>query len=269
VTAPNIYLTALACRTSVLRFGLMIYQLPLHHPVRLAQDLATLDQLSSGRVEFGAGTGVLMHEFIRWNLPFESRHDMSAEALDIIVKAWTSDTLTYPGKYWQLDEAMPTPRPYQAPHPPIWVAAHSAASFDYAAKHNYHIAQNIDVDTVVAEKFATYRRLWKEYAHPGPMPRAFLARHVHVAETDAQARAEAEPNLRSGGSWGGCFRNARSPTTSGSTMVWPSSAAPTRSSASSKRNRSSLATTSSAPATASATLRRPSPASPCGSSRTT
>ena len=98
VTAPNIYLTALACRTSVLRFGLMIYQLPFHHPVRLAQDLATLDQLSSGRVEFGAGTGVLMHEFIRWNLPFESRHDMSVEALDIIVKAWTSDTLTYPGR---------------------------------------------------------------------------------------------------------------------------------------------------------------------------
>src|SRR5207237_8680198 len=90
---------------------------------------------------------------------------------------------------------MPTPRPYQAPHPPIWVAAHSAASFDYAAKHNYHIAQNIDVDSVVAEKFATYRRLWNDYAHPGPMPRAFLTRHVHVAETDAQARAEAEPNL--------------------------------------------------------------------------
>ena len=202
VTAPNIYLTALACRTSVLRFGLMIYQLPFHHPVRLAQDLATLDQLSRGRLEFGAGTGVLMHEFIRWNLPFESRHEMSAEALDIIVRAWTSDTLTYQGKYWQLDEAMPTPRPYQAPHPPVWVAAHSAASFDYAAKHNYDIAQNIDVDTVIAEKFATYRRLWKQYAHPW------------------------SDQPRSGRSWGACFRNARSPTTSGSTTAWLSSAAP-------------------------------------------
>src|SRR5436309_12095459 len=101
VTAPNIYLTALACRTSVLRFGLMIYQLPFHHPVRLAQDLATLDQLSRGRLEFGAGTGVLMHEFIRWTLPFESRHEMSAEALDIIVRAWTSDPRTHPGNDWQ------------------------------------------------------------------------------------------------------------------------------------------------------------------------
>jgi alkanesulfonate monooxygenase SsuD/methylene tetrahydromethanopterin reductase-like flavin-dependent oxidoreductase (luciferase family) len=83
------------------------------------------------------------------------------------------------------------------------VAAHSAASFEYAAKHNYHIAQNIDVDAVIAEKFAYYRRLWQQYAHPGPMPRAFLTRHVHVAETDAQARAEAEPNLLRGYIQGG------------------------------------------------------------------
>src|SRR5436309_10346653 len=101
VTAPNVYLTALASRTSALRFGLMIYQLPFHHPVRLAQELATLDQLSRGRLEFGAGTGVIGHEFLRWNLSFESRHEMSAEALDIIVRAWTSDPRTHPGNDWQ------------------------------------------------------------------------------------------------------------------------------------------------------------------------
>src|SRR2546428_609062 len=84
VTAPNIYLTALACRTSVLRFGLMIYQLPFHHPVRLAQDLATLDQLSRCRLEFCAGPGVLMHDFIRRNLPFVNRLEMRPEPLDII-----------------------------------------------------------------------------------------------------------------------------------------------------------------------------------------
>jgi alkanesulfonate monooxygenase SsuD/methylene tetrahydromethanopterin reductase-like flavin-dependent oxidoreductase (luciferase family) len=203
VTSPNVYLTALASRTRTLRFGLMIYQLPFHHPIRLAQELATLDQLSRGRLEFGTGTGVLAHEFIRWHLPFEERHEMSAEALQIIVQAWTQDTVTYQGKYWQFDEALPTPKPYQQPHPPIWVAAHSAGSFEYAAKHNYHIAQNIDVDAVIAEKFAYYRRLWKQYAHPGAMPQAFLTRHVHVAETDAQARTEAEPQLLLGYIQGG------------------------------------------------------------------
>ena len=113
VTAPNIYLTALASRTSTLRFGLMIYQLPFHHPIRLAQDLATLDQLSHGRLEFGTGTGVIGHEFLRWNLSFEERHEMTAEALKIIVQAWTQDTVTSQGKYWQFDEALPTPPPYQ------------------------------------------------------------------------------------------------------------------------------------------------------------
>jgi alkanesulfonate monooxygenase SsuD/methylene tetrahydromethanopterin reductase-like flavin-dependent oxidoreductase (luciferase family) len=203
VTAPTVFLTALASRTSSLRFGLMIYQLPFHHPIRLAQDLATLDQLSHGRLEFGTGTGVLAHEFLRWNLPFEERHEMSTEALEIIVKAWTQETLTYQGKYWQFDEALPNPKPYQEPHPPIWVAAHSAGSFEYAAKHNYHIAQNIDVDSVIADKFAYYRRLWKQHQHSGPLPHAFLTRHVHVAETDAQARAQAEPNLLMGYIQGG------------------------------------------------------------------
>jgi alkanesulfonate monooxygenase SsuD/methylene tetrahydromethanopterin reductase-like flavin-dependent oxidoreductase (luciferase family) len=195
LTAPSVYLCALAQQTSTLRFGVMIYQLPFYHPVRLAEEAATLDHLSRGRLEFGTGIGVAEHEFIRWNLPFAERRAMSQEALEIIVKAWTEDSVTYDGKYWQFDEALPVPKPYQQPHPPIWVGAHSPASFEYAAKHNYHVSQNIDVDAVVAEKFDLWRRLWHEQNHPGPMPRTFLMRAVHVAETDEIAREEAEHAL--------------------------------------------------------------------------
>jgi alkanesulfonate monooxygenase SsuD/methylene tetrahydromethanopterin reductase-like flavin-dependent oxidoreductase (luciferase family) len=88
-----------------------------------------------------------------------------------------------------------TPKPYQQPYPPIWFAAHSAASFEYAARHNFHVSQNIDIDPVIAEKFATWRQLWKACGHAGPMPRTFLTRHVHVAETDQQARDEAAEHL--------------------------------------------------------------------------
>ena len=123
---------------------------------------------------------------------------MSAEALEIIIKAWTEEDVTYQGKYWQFDEALPNPKPYQLPHPPIWVGAHSASSFEYAAEHNYHVAQNIDVDSVIAEKFAHFRKVWGQHHHNGPIPRTFLTRHVHVADTDEQARAEAEPNLLMG-----------------------------------------------------------------------
>lgn len=197
LTAPMVYLSAVAQRTQRIRFGVMIHQLPFYHPMRLAEDAAMLDHLSRGRFEFGTGIGVAEHEFIRWNLPFHERRQMSEEALEIIVQAWTQEEVTYHGKYWQFDEALPVPKPYQQPYPPIWVAAHSPSALEFAARRNYHVSQNIDVDAVIAEKFDYYRRVWRECQHPGPMPRTFLTRAVHVAETDAIARAEAEMALLS------------------------------------------------------------------------
>jgi alkanesulfonate monooxygenase SsuD/methylene tetrahydromethanopterin reductase-like flavin-dependent oxidoreductase (luciferase family) len=87
----------------------------------------------------------------------------------------------------------PVPRPYQQPYAPIWVAAHSPA--EYAAQHHDHVSQHVNVDDVVAETFARWRRLWQAQGRAGPMPRTFLMRAMHVAETDAIARAEAEQPL--------------------------------------------------------------------------
>ena len=195
LSAPNIYLTALARATSVIRFGMMIYQLPFHQPLRLAQDTAMLDQLSRGRLEFGAGTGVSPHEFIRWNVPFERRRQISEEVLEVVLKAWSDECVNFEGEFFKFVDAYTTPKPYQKPRPPIWFAAHSAASFEYAARMNFDVSQNIDTDPVIAEKFATWRKLWEAHGHQGRKPRASLARHVHVAETDEQARAEAEEHL--------------------------------------------------------------------------
>ena len=194
-TAPSVYLSAVAQRTSKLRIGVMIYQLPFYNPIRLAQEAAMLDQLSHGRLEFGTGIGVAEHEFIRWNLPFFERQKMASEALEIIVKAWTQEDVTHNGEYWQYDEALPVPKPFQQPHPPIWVGAHSPASLEYAARNNFNVSQNLDVDPVVAEKFEHFRSVWRECGHPGPMPRTFLMRAVHVAETDELARKQAEQPL--------------------------------------------------------------------------
>ncbi len=195
LSSPSVYLTALARATSVMRFGVMIYQLPFHHPVRLAEEVAMLDQLSRGRVEFGAGTGVTSHEFLRWKVDFARRREISQEALDIILMAWTEGSVTYDGEFFQYDEALITPEPFQKPHPPVWFGAHSAASFEYAAKKNFHVSQNIDTDQVIADKFDTWRGLWKAEGHATPMPKTFLTRHVHVAETDKKAREQAEPHL--------------------------------------------------------------------------
>lgn len=195
ITAPSVYLSAVAQHTSSIRIGTMIYQLPLHNPVRLAEEAAMLDHLSHGRLEFGAGLGTHEHEFMRWGVDFAQRREMGNESLEIILKAWTEDSVTYEGKYWTFDEALPMPKPYQKPHPPIWYAAHSTTSLEYAAKQNFNVAQNLDVDEVIAEKFELYRQVWRECGHKGAMPRTFLMRAVHVAETDEIAREEVEQPL--------------------------------------------------------------------------
>lgn len=201
ITAPTVFLTAVARATSRLRIGAMMWQLPFYHPMRLAQEVAMLDHLSRGRVEFGTGIGVHEHEFIRWSVDFYQRAAMSEEILELVKMAWTQEEVTYQGKYFSFDEALPKPKPFQQPYPPIWAAVHSIPAIEFAAKNNYHVAQNLDVDDVVAEKFEHFRTVWRTHNHPGPMPRIFLMRQVHVAETDEKAHAQARQFLasRSGG----------------------------------------------------------------------
>jgi alkanesulfonate monooxygenase SsuD/methylene tetrahydromethanopterin reductase-like flavin-dependent oxidoreductase (luciferase family) len=187
ITAPTVYLTAVACATERLRIGAMMWQLPFYHPMRLAQEVAMLDHLSRGRVEFGTGIGVHEHEFIRWGMDYYQRAAMSEEILELVKMAWTQDEVTYDGQYFHFDEALPDPKPFQQPYPPIWAAVHSDPAIEFAARNNLNVAQNLDTDEVVARKFDLYREVWRSCNHPGPIPRVFLQRLVHVAETDEKA----------------------------------------------------------------------------------
>lgn len=198
ISSPSVYLASVARATERLRIGAMVYQIPMHHPVRLAQDAAMVDQLSKGRLEFAIGYGTQAHEFDRWKINYRERRAMGLEAMDIVLKAWTSREFTFEGKYWSVDKALPQPHPYQKPYPPVWMGGHSQASFDYAAENDFDVAQNLDVESVIAEKFAYFKRAWREKRHARPAPRTLLVRHVHVAETDEQARAEAESFMREG-----------------------------------------------------------------------
>ena len=195
ITAPTVFLTAVACATEQIHVGAMIWQLPFHNPMRLAQEVATLDHLSKGRVEFGTGIGTHEHEFIRWGIDYYQRREMGEEALNIIERTWTQSEVTYRGRYWQFEEMLPMPKPYSDPHPPIWIAAHSLRAFEWAAERNNDVASNISTDEQMVEKFEHFRKIWAEYGHPGPMPRQMLVRVVHVAETDEKAREEVEPYL--------------------------------------------------------------------------
>jgi alkanesulfonate monooxygenase SsuD/methylene tetrahydromethanopterin reductase-like flavin-dependent oxidoreductase (luciferase family) len=195
-TAPSVFLSAVARQTSVIRLSVNGYLMPFHNPLRLAQDVATLDHLSHGRVDFGALSGVQEHEFMRWNMRFDERREMAEEALEIVEKAWTEEIMTYHGKYWQFDEALPWPMPYQKPHPPIWLGCSSEGTFERAAKKNYNIGFGLDPVGVTAEKVDSWRRMWKDEGHSGPMPHSLYIHTIYVAETDEKAQEEVDPYIR-------------------------------------------------------------------------
>jgi alkanesulfonate monooxygenase SsuD/methylene tetrahydromethanopterin reductase-like flavin-dependent oxidoreductase (luciferase family) len=118
--------------------------------------------------------------------------------MDVVMAAWTQPKVSYEGEYFSFVDATPQPAPYQKPHPPVWVGGHSPTSIAYAAKNNFHFAQNLDAENTIAKKFELYRTKLKEHAHPGPHPHMMIVRHVHVAETDDQARREAEAYMLEG-----------------------------------------------------------------------
>jgi alkanesulfonate monooxygenase SsuD/methylene tetrahydromethanopterin reductase-like flavin-dependent oxidoreductase (luciferase family) len=197
ITSPAVYLGAVAAATHTLRMGAMVFQLPMHHPIRLAQDVAMVDHLSRGRIEFALGYGTRSPEFRPWFADYEHRREIGIEIMDVVQAAWSGKEVTYTGEYFRFENAVVQPHPYQQPHPPIWIGGHSPTSIAYAAKKGFHFAQNLDAEKTIAAKFKLYREKLLEYPQTEPK-RTMIARHVHVADTDAEARKTAEPFMLEG-----------------------------------------------------------------------
>jgi alkanesulfonate monooxygenase SsuD/methylene tetrahydromethanopterin reductase-like flavin-dependent oxidoreductase (luciferase family) len=118
--SPGIFLSALAQRTQRLRFGPMVYLLPLYHPLRLAEEIAMLDQLSDGRLEVGVGRGISPIETTFYgNDPAQSQA-MFAEVLAVMRQAFSSDVVDFAGTYFRFQNVPVTVKPLQQPHPPLW-----------------------------------------------------------------------------------------------------------------------------------------------------
>ena len=183
--APNIVIAAAAQRTTRMRFGNLVNVLPFHDPLRLAEETATLDQLSHGRVSFGIGRGIRRDEFERLRLPLAEAPAMFEEALAIVLKAWTETGWSHEGRYWQYQDIACRPRPYQQPHPPIYVGANSADSVRWIAEHGYNLGNHLSTLALAEENVDLYRAHYQ-----GATPGEFvLAREIVVAETDEAARA--------------------------------------------------------------------------------
>ncbi len=131
---PLTFLAAVAVRTETLRVGTGIFQLPVHHPVRVAEQVATIDELSGGRISLGVGLGWWPLEYEVHGSVFGERGGRMTEALEILRLVWTEEQTSYEGRYHRFPELTVYPRVIQQPHPPLWVAGVADAAIERAAR---------------------------------------------------------------------------------------------------------------------------------------
>ena len=120
VPSPSVFLSAVAQRTKKLRFGPLVYALPLYHPLRMIEEICMLDQMSHGRLEIGFGRGSVPEELRYYGQDPAQAQEIYTEALEMILKGLTEPSLTYHGKHFHFDNVPMELVPLQKPHPPIW-----------------------------------------------------------------------------------------------------------------------------------------------------
>jgi len=198
LSAPIMAAAAIAGRTSRIRIGIAVQVLPLSHPLRLAEEAATVDQLSRGRLIYGIGRSGVVRTYEDYGIDYGESRERFAEALDIMRQAWTEPRFSHAGKYFRFADVAVTPKPYQKPYPELRMAAASAETFGQIGRLGVPIfvAVRQGPFSQLADSIKTYRAAYREAGHPGG-GRVFLRVPAFLAETRAQARTEAQESLMS------------------------------------------------------------------------
>ena len=194
---PIPFASVVAARTSRIRIGFAVLQLALRHPIRLATELALLDNLSNGRLDVGVGHGTNFneYEFVGFGLRSDDSRERMDETLDVMVRAWTESPLVHEGKFYRLRLPELRPRPHQRPHPPVWRSVSSGGSLRECGRLGVPIMMARIPLARVPERLAAYEAGLAESGLDVERQRrlleqAALWRFVHVAESQAQAEDE-------------------------------------------------------------------------------
>jgi len=194
LAAPYVVLGAIAARTRRLRLGVAVNILPVHHPVHLAEQAATLDVLSHGRLEFATGRGhVHSRVYEGFGVERARSRALQAESLRAIVAAWTEERLAFRGEYYDIPEIVVNPKPVQRPHPPLHIAATSRDTVEDTARQGLHLFVPVHLLTR-AELRGLATAYWdglRAHGHDPATHELGLLLPVYVAPTTEQARAEA------------------------------------------------------------------------------
>jgi alkanesulfonate monooxygenase SsuD/methylene tetrahydromethanopterin reductase-like flavin-dependent oxidoreductase (luciferase family) len=191
------FATAVAMRTERIRIGFAVVQLPFHHPVRLAVQLALLDNLSKGRIDVGVGKGTIYneYEFVGHGLRSHDSRARMEEAVEILDRMWRGGPLTYSGKYFHISVPELRPRPVQLPNPPLWRSVISPGSFTECGRLGIPILTARLPVARIKERWALYEAGLDAGGHDEAtrsrlLEQSALWRNVYVAESDAQAEDE-------------------------------------------------------------------------------
>ncbi|WP_089717436.1 LLM class flavin-dependent oxidoreductase [Candidatus Entotheonella palauensis] len=188
VSATLNLLTWIGARTSTLRLGTAVMVLPWHNPVLLAEQAATIDLLSGGRLDLGIGKGYRYNEFAGFCIPMEEAEERFDEALSVLVKAWTSDERwSHQGKYWQFDNVVVEPPAAQQPHPPLWMGAGSPESIEKVAArgHNLLLDQFASIEQT-GERIAIFKAAVEAQGRTFDPMSVAVARSINVVMTEAE-----------------------------------------------------------------------------------
>ena len=185
--SPSVFLASVAQRTKRLRFGPLVYTLALYHPLRLADEICMLDQLSGGRLELGVGRGVSPIEIEYFGFDPAKSQAMYVEAYQVILKAMHERVLTFEGEYYRFKDVPNHMAPLQKPHPPIWYGLSNPESAEFAAANRFNVVSNAAPKSVrvITDR---YRAAWEKSGNDAKaIPFIGMARHVVIADTDAEA----------------------------------------------------------------------------------
>jgi len=196
LASPLILAAAIAQRTRRMKIGTAVQVLPLCHPLRLAEEAATVDQISDGRLIFGVGRSGFPQTYQAYGVPYAESRERFAETLEIVKLAWTQERFSYHGKFFAYDKVALVPKPRQKPYPPIRIAATSPDT--YAAigtlGHPIFVAARIGTLSELAPLVRSYREAYRDAGHPG-VGEIYLRVPVYVAETEQRARDEPEESV--------------------------------------------------------------------------
>jgi alkanesulfonate monooxygenase SsuD/methylene tetrahydromethanopterin reductase-like flavin-dependent oxidoreductase (luciferase family) len=178
-------------RTTTLRLGTGVIVLPWHNPVLLAEQAATLDQISRGRLDFGVGRGYRHNEFAGFRIPMEEAEPRFEESMEVMTRAFVSrQRFSHRGRFWQFDDIVVEPPPSQRPHPPFWVAAGSENSIRRAAKRGFNlILDQYASPELLGQRIAMYRSELEAAGGRFDPMRVAVARQAYVASDPADKAA--------------------------------------------------------------------------------